>query len=232
MPLFDTLLQMFRRKKPEEIKSETPSKDRIRPMAQSIVNTITLSPDMSTLYLIDSGRAFPFPLQSKTGVVIGLLDGQLSVVTALPDISIPTEPGPPTPPTDDDGPIKRIASRPLRLSTITYRWTVIFFPDKGVLSIVGATDIDASIVGATDIDASIIGDPNIAVRSAEPAASTDQDIERSIPAGIVGATDIDASLRSRSVTTSSRPRCLLFSFSLKNNNIRMRKAGDVLEIYL
>lgn len=44
-------------------------------------NTITLSTDMNTLYLIDDERAIPFDLTGK-GAVIGTLGGQVSVISA------------------------------------------------------------------------------------------------------------------------------------------------------
>ena len=52
-----------------------------------MLNSISLSSDMKTLYLIDNGRAIPFDLTVKEGVLIGMLGGQLVVATA---VNLPT----------------------------------------------------------------------------------------------------------------------------------------------
>ena len=46
-------------------------------------NTIALSTDMSTIYLIDSGRAIPFSLDTIGGLLIGVVGGQLTVVSSI-----------------------------------------------------------------------------------------------------------------------------------------------------
>jgi hypothetical protein len=101
----------------------------------------------------------------------------------------------------------------------------MFIQDKGVLSIIGASDIDTSIIGASDIDTSIIG------------AS---DIDTSL----IGASDIDTSL-SRTITDepeptestatpeefdtqSSKAQTYIYSFLITKGSINLRKVGGLL----
>lgn len=49
----------------------------------TMLNSISLSSDMNTLYLIDNGRVIPFDLTVPQGVLVGLLGGQLVVATAV-----------------------------------------------------------------------------------------------------------------------------------------------------
>lgn len=63
-----------------------------------MLNSISLSSDMKTLYLIDNGRAIPFDLTVPEGVLVGLLGDQLVVATGstLPvpqDVPLPTAEG-------------------------------------------------------------------------------------------------------------------------------------------
>ncbi len=60
-----------------------PSRPLIIPVA--MLNTITLSSDQRQLFLIDGGKLLAFPLFKGGGVSIGLLDGQLAVVSARGD---------------------------------------------------------------------------------------------------------------------------------------------------
>ena len=53
----------------------------------TMLNSISLSSDMKTLYLIDNGRAIAYDLTVPQGVLIGLLGEQLVVATA---IALPT----------------------------------------------------------------------------------------------------------------------------------------------
>lgn len=48
----------------------------------TMLNSISLSSDMNTLYLIDNGRAIPFDLRVPQGVLVGMIGGQLVVATA------------------------------------------------------------------------------------------------------------------------------------------------------
>lgn len=63
-----------------------------------MLNSISLSSDMKTLYLIDNGRAIPFDLTVPEGVLVGLLGDQLVVATGstLPvpqEVPLPTVEG-------------------------------------------------------------------------------------------------------------------------------------------
>jgi len=49
----------------------------------TMLNSISLSSDMNTLYLIDNGRAIPFDLRVPQGVLVGMMGGQLVVATAV-----------------------------------------------------------------------------------------------------------------------------------------------------
>lgn len=49
----------------------------------TMLNSISLSSDMNTLYLIDNGRAIPFDLTVSQGVLVGMMGGQLVVATAV-----------------------------------------------------------------------------------------------------------------------------------------------------
>lgn len=54
-----------------------------------MLNTITLSSDLRTLYLIDDGRLIAYNLEKAQGVIVGVMDGQIAVVSGrrrLPDI--------------------------------------------------------------------------------------------------------------------------------------------------
>lgn len=48
-----------------------------------MLNSITLSTDMKTLYLLDNGRAIAYDLTVPQGIMIGLLGDQLVVATAI-----------------------------------------------------------------------------------------------------------------------------------------------------
>lgn len=106
-----------------------------------MVNTVSLSSDMQSLFLIDDGRAFAFPLDAVKGVYIGSLKGQITAATAL------------DPATDE--PIDTKKGKTLKLTTTKAQWTIAYYRKSEVLGIIGATDIDSSLIGATDIDSSL-----------------------------------------------------------------------------
>lgn len=236
MSIIDSILNLFRRK-PEETPTETPKDIRVNPIEIPTSNLVSLSPDMSTLYLIDNNRVISFRLDNKFGVDIGTLNGQITATSALPVI-IPMEDDtddPDAPPSEDpgpgtaDSPIHRLAERPrfFKISTIRKQFTVMFVKDKGVLSIIGASDIDTSIIGASDIDTSIIG------------AS---DIDTSL----IGASDIDTSL-TRTIESDPEPtdvgqtpdefdaqtakaQTYIYSFLITQGSINLKKVGSLLII--
>jgi hypothetical protein len=226
MSIIDSILKIFRRK-PEEFPTETPKEIRVNPLAAASTNLITLSPDMSTLFLIDNNRAISFDLDNKFGVNIGTIDGQLTAATAVPVI-FPTDkeddeedtPDPDLPTEEDprgdiqDSPIHRLAQRPryFKISTLRKQFTIMFNKELGVVSIIGASDIDTSIIGASDIDTSIIGASDIDTSLVR--RSTDEPGEEEIPEAF------DAQ--------SNKSRCYIFSFRVSKSSINLRKSGGLL----
>lgn len=120
-----------------------------------MLNSIVLSSDMETLYLIDNGRALEFPLGER-GLLIGILDGQLSVATAM-KIPVPItddEPDSPEIPTrpKSEAKLTRQAIQPapkdplfpvnLKVEVQKSQWALSFNPQQGNLYAIGATDID------------------------------------------------------------------------------------------
>lgn len=109
-----------------------------------MLNSITLSSDMNTLYLIDNGRAVSFDLDGPNGVVIGRLGGQLAVVTGAERFDVL------------DNVVSDGESRS-RLSNISKKypvnsdtqWTLTFNADNGIMAIIGVTDIGGGITGST-----------------------------------------------------------------------------------
>jgi hypothetical protein len=170
------------------------------------INSITLSPDLNTLFLIDNGRAISFNLKNKNGILVGMLDGQLSVVTAPPVVITPIEDTPDDEPDEPGGgiddPIKRLAERPkkLKLPAKKAHWNMLFIHKKGVVSIIGALDIDISIIGALDIDISLRG-----LDTATAAASRD-------------------------APTEEAHKCRIYSFDISKIPITIRRVGGDLVI--
>jgi hypothetical protein len=97
-------------------------------------NTITLSTDMSTLYLIDDERAIPFDLTGK-GAVIGTVGGQISVVSASTSK---------TPFSADKSNVTR-KEFPIKNN----QWTVNFNEENVAMHVVGVVDIDLTIANPT-----------------------------------------------------------------------------------
>ncbi|PHN07698.1 hypothetical protein [Flavilitoribacter nigricans] len=207
----------------------------MNPIEEATTNSITLSPDMSTLYLIDNNRAIPFDLNNKNGIVVGTLDGQLTVATALPVIIPPQDKEDPTTPEipDDDAgntggtpdreleesPIRRLAISPryFKISTLRKQFTLMFNKELGVLSIIGASDIDTSIIGASDIDTSIIG-----------ASDIDTSIARNIriDPDPEDTTDTPQEFDAQ----GAKANCYIYSFRITKNSINIKRAGGLLII--
>ncbi|NUQ25431.1 MAG: hypothetical protein HUU34_15905 [Saprospiraceae bacterium] len=108
-----------------------------------MVNTVAFSTDMRTLFLIDEGRAFSFPLDSEKGVYIGVLKGQITAVSTI----------------DTDSSSSEKRGKVLKLTTTGAQWTAFYNRRSLSLAIIGATDIDSSLIGATDIDSSMAQGP-------------------------------------------------------------------------
>ena len=130
-----------------------------------MLNSIVLSADMETLYLIDNGRTIEFPINEQ-GVLIGVLNGQLTAASAM-KVPVPIK-GDDDDSVDGDGilgeeeddirPLERIEAekRPkailplvkptlfpsrLKLSLENSQWNFSFNPDRGYFFAIGATDI-------------------------------------------------------------------------------------------
>ncbi|NJL75469.1 MAG: hypothetical protein HC892_11005 [Saprospiraceae bacterium] len=94
-----------------------------------MTNTITLSSDMNTLYLIDDERVIPFDLTNSKGVLIGVLKGQITVATA-DGITKVTEA---TKATEDR----------IEIPVKGNQWTVTYNQPNELMHVIGAVDIDA-----------------------------------------------------------------------------------------
>lgn len=141
----------------EETNMEDPIRIQPRPISPNMVNTITLSTDMTTLYLIEgNNRVIPYSLHAIGGVYIGLIGGQLTVVSALEPM-----PDPGTKPIlaatnrsitateEPEGrPIRRVKS--VKLDTKRAQWSALFVRQNLGLVLIGATDIDVSRPGESD----------------------------------------------------------------------------------
>lgn len=186
---------------------------------------------MSTLYLIDNGRVIPFNLNTKFGINIGTMDGQVTAATAVPVIfpvddeggtdhpDIPIEPETGSGPTAEDSPVHRLAERPryLKISTLRKQYTLLFNKELGVVSIIGASDIDLNIIGASDIDLNIIGASDIDLNIARKPVEEEETEPASEPLSAVPV-------------ENTGDRCQLFSFYIKEKSINLRKVGGLLII--
>lgn len=117
-----------------------------------MTNSITFSPDLNLLYLIDDGRAITFALNKRNGVLVTVLRGQLTVVSApeinrrseeehIDEADIANIPTPVSKPELKFPPFPQKLSVPVTGN----QWSVFFNPDHNVLGIIGATDIGGAI---------------------------------------------------------------------------------------
>jgi hypothetical protein len=103
-------------------------------------NSITLSSDMKTLYLIDNGRAIPFDLTVPEGVMVGLLGDQLVVATGAAKMA-DQQPELPT-----EGLVAGRAAAPVAEQatfkvTEKSQYTITYNPQKRALGIIGWDDV-------------------------------------------------------------------------------------------
>jgi hypothetical protein len=125
-----------------------------------MVNTITLSSDMQTLYLIDNGRAIEFKITEDKGILVGTLNGQVTVVTAL---GPPKEKAEAPLGTDDSTATAPLtAAKPgmpmdkkVAISTKADQWTVFFNKGNSVMALIGIGEIDTSIADPDKLEATI-----------------------------------------------------------------------------
>lgn len=117
----------------------------IKQNVYTMVNNITFSTDMDTLYLIDNGRAIAFPLNNKKGILIGVLKGQLTVATdfepPVPDPDFKTAEGRSV----GFGPAKEV-----KLETQKTVWSAAYHQSRRILSFVGATEVEVRV--SEDVD--------------------------------------------------------------------------------
>ncbi len=107
----------------------------------TMVNSVTLSSDMTKLYVIDNGRAIVFDLEAKNGVILGTLDGQITAATALPPAAGTEESG-------ANNPAASRAVKSFKVDVSKGQWTLFFIRDKTTLGVIGAVDIDFGVTGA------------------------------------------------------------------------------------
>ncbi|MCB0548623.1 MAG: hypothetical protein KDD19_13670 [Phaeodactylibacter sp.] len=123
----------------------------------TMVNSITLSTDMNTLFLIDNGRALAFPLQKEKMVLVGLMKGQITVATSLDpsEMTDLPEPGPENPEDPSTGTLLRGSGggsgsggggEEIKVPvTADAQWTLIFNRKYQVMGLIGATEINPGL---------------------------------------------------------------------------------------
>lgn len=113
----------------------------------TMVNNITFSTEMDTLYLIDNDRAIPFPLDNKKGIIIGVLKGQLTVAT---DFEAPSNAGR-IELVDGEQIAIGGGGNEVKLSIAKTVWSAAYHKQRRVLSFVGATEVEVRS-GRTEYD--------------------------------------------------------------------------------
>ena len=118
-----------------------------------MTNSICLSSDMNTLFLIDNGRAIAFDLNNANGILVGVVKGQLVAVTAIR-------------PLDEQLGQDKINSLSFPIKDSQY--TMMYNEDNNVVFFIGATEIDGSLtVGqapAVKIESLNLGEQAIHIR--------------------------------------------------------------------
>jgi len=145
MPIFDKIIAFFQGEPSLEAQANLHlirqgKYKTSKPYTTNMLNSITLSSDMKTLYLIDNGRAISYSLESGNGILIGALKDQLVVASAL----TPMEENP----TPDGGGTtgSRAADTKLRLNTTGQnQWTLTYNRPNKTLSVIGIGDIEISL---------------------------------------------------------------------------------------
>lgn len=136
LTLIERLMALFQNGDMKSVQSKDSKDDNSTNLPEEttpvMLNTLALSSDQETLYLIDNGRAIDFPLNSRNGVVVGTLKGQISVATAKesPDTG-----------DDTDGDLPR----KIRVTTENSQWSGFYNEENEVFGLIGVSDIDISI---------------------------------------------------------------------------------------
>lgn len=116
--------------------------------AYNMVNSITLSTDMTTLYLIDNGRAIPFPLTKEKMILVGVLKGQVTVATSLAPDEMPEEESPASadPDISAAGLLRRGDAAEVKVPVSpSAQWTVLFNRKHQVMALIGAVEINPGL---------------------------------------------------------------------------------------
>jgi hypothetical protein len=105
--------------------------------SKTAANTVALSSDMESLYVIDSGKLLEFSLTNPNGVLIGTLKGQVIAATAD---KLPA-----------DAEILNKIVLPLKGA----QWTTFYHRPAQTLHVIGATDIDLSFTESSNVKAQL-----------------------------------------------------------------------------
>ena len=147
MSIIDKIIALFRQEKRSTVSTtEQPAITNLKVV--TMVNTIAISTDMETLYLIDNGRAIAYSLLETRGIIIGLLDGQLTVATAVQPPKMDMEIELPT----NGGAIARAAANAssgkiIKLSIAKTAWSTVFDRKNAALCFIGATEVEIRASG-------------------------------------------------------------------------------------
>ncbi|MEN0004676.1 MAG: hypothetical protein AAF798_11045 [Bacteroidota bacterium] len=127
-----------------------------------MVNTITLSSDMEKLFLIDDGRVIEFKISEDKGILVGTLNGQITVATALrppQEVDMPLETGEddtpqPVAPGAEGARVKpgMPVGEKVEVSTKNSQYTVFFNRGNTVMGLIGIGEIDTSIISPERIN--------------------------------------------------------------------------------
>lgn len=118
------------------------------PGPSNTVNTITFSTDMDTLYLIDSGRAIPYSLNTIGGILVGVIKGQLVVVSAIEPMPDKTEDTQVLSFQERGIPIPNVKSA--KIPTNRGQWTITYIRKSQKICIMGAVDIEGTLRESED----------------------------------------------------------------------------------
>lgn len=116
--------------------------------AYNMVNSITLSTDMATLFLIDNGRAIHFPLTKEKMILLGVMKGQITVATSLPPDNIVEELEPASAEVEalSAGVLRRGDGEEVKVPvTPVAQWTVFYNRKTQVLGLIGVTEINPGL---------------------------------------------------------------------------------------
>ena len=121
--------------------------------AYTMVNSITLSSDMSTLYLIDDGRAVPFKLREEKMILVGSLKGQITVATSLAPDEKAEAPaaGAEDPDASSSGILLRSTDEEGNLRVVKVaagpeaQWTIAFNSKFQIMALIGVTEINPGL---------------------------------------------------------------------------------------